>query len=90
MLQTKNNARPAVVRSRRILKVTIIKAAQRYLTEFVAGQVMANTSDCFHCMIDLLIVLESIFVVLVGDILFDHILCYAFGNLFIFSIIFYI
>ena len=30
---------------------------------------MANTSDCFHSMIDLLIVLESIFVVLVGDIL---------------------
>ena len=60
-----------------------------YLTEFVAAQLMANTPDCFHSMIDLLIILESIFVVFVGDILFDQILSYTFSSLFILTSIFY-
>ena len=47
---------------------------------------MVHTSNSFHGMIDLLIILES----MVGSILFDHIPFYTFGSLFIFTIIFYI
>ena len=68
----------------------IIKAGKLYRIEFIASQLMANTSDCFHGMINLFIILESIFIILVGDILFDHILSYTFESLFLFTIIFYI
>ena len=62
----------------------LIKAGQWNLTKFVAAQLMANTSDCFHSM------KREYLCSLVGDILFDHILSYTFGSLFIFPIIFYI
>ena len=52
----------------------IIKEGQRYFVQFITTQLMASTPDCFHSMIDFLIILESSFIILVGNILFDHIL----------------
>ena len=56
----------------------IFKAVQQYFVQFKTTHLMANTSDCLHGMIDLLIILESIFIILVGNVLFDHILFYTF------------
>ena len=56
----------------------IFKAGQQYFVQFITTQLMANTSDCLHGMTDLLIILESIFIILVGNVLFDHILFYTF------------
>ena len=39
----------------------IFKAGQQYFVQFMTTQLMANTSDCLHGMIDLLIILEYLY-----------------------------
>lgn len=47
---------------------------------------MRNTADSIHGMEYLFIILECIFIILMLDILFDNILCFALGRLYFLSI----
>ena len=52
----------------------VIKTAQRYLATFIFSELMLHTSHCIHVVPMLCLVLDYLHEVIMGKLVFDHVL----------------